>query len=153
MVYESSNLPLGRSCDANPGEPTGPYGSGLQRLITVCLMGLVVLFTACDSSSPTEPCPGPMNVGGNVTSPQKISAPAPQYTEEARQARTQGVVIVQAIIDCQGLVADITVLQGLPNGLTEAAVAAIWQWRFEPARLDGRPVSVFFNLSVNFRIQ
>ncbi len=134
-------------------ETTDSRAAIFRRLAAVCLIVLCTLFTACDSSSPTEPCPGPLNVGGNVTSPQKISAPAPQYTEEARQARTQGVVIVQAIIDCQGLVADIEVLQGLPNGLTEAAVAAIWQWRFEPARADGRPVSVFFNLSVNFRIQ
>ncbi len=94
-----------------------------------------------------------MDVGGNITKPVKIYSPAPQYTEEARQARIQGVVIVQAIIDCRGDVTDVTVLKGLPMGLTEATVAAISQWRFEPARLDGRPVSVYYNLTVNFRLQ
>ena len=94
-----------------------------------------------------------MDVSGNITQPVKIFAPNPQYTEEARQARIQGVVIVQAIIDCRGVVTDVNVLQGLPLGLTEAAVAAIIQWRFEPATVDGRPVSVFFNLTVNFRLQ
>ena len=90
-----------------------------------------------------------MNVGANVTAPLRIFAPQPQYTEEARRARVQGVVILQAIVDCRGNVTDITVLKGLPLGLTEAAIDAISRWRFEPARLDGRPVSVYYNLTVN----
>lgn len=117
-------------------------------LLTAC-----ALWSACDGSSPTEPCLGPMNITGNITQPLKIFSPQPQYTEEARRARTQGVVIVQTIIDCRGLVTDINVLQGLPNGLTEATVSAISQWRFEPATVDGRPVSVYYNLTVNFRLQ
>jgi periplasmic protein TonB len=110
------------------------------------------LFLACDRS-PTEPCQGPYRVGGEVSPPLRISAPQPQYTELARQARIQGVVIVQAIIDCEGAVTSIKVLKELPMGLTESAVEAISRWRFEPARLNGSPVSVFYNLTVNFRIQ
>lgn len=119
---------------------------------TALLLAAVALIVACDSSSPTEPCPGPMNITGNIVAPVKIFAPQPQYTEEARRARIQGVVIVQAIIDCRGLVIDINVLKGLPSGLTEAAVSAISQWQFEPATVDGRPVSVYYNLTVNFRL-
>ena len=122
-----------------------------RRWTVAALIVAGALLVGCDSS-PTEPCRGPMNVGGEVTTPRKIFAPSPQYTEEARQARVQGVVIVQAIIDCRGDVTDITVLKGLPLGLTEASVEAISQWRFEPARLDGRPVSVYYNLTVNFRL-
>ncbi len=94
-----------------------------------------------------------MNVGGNVTKPVKIFSPQPQYTEEARRARIQGVVIVQAIIDCRGDVTDVTILKGLPLGLSEATVAAISQWRFHPATLNGMAVSVYYNLTVNFRLQ
>jgi protein TonB len=96
---------------------------------------------------------GPFHVGGEVSRPIKISAPQPQYTEAARQARVQGVVIVQAIIDCTGTVTSVTVLKALPLGLSEAAVEAISQWRFEPARVNGSPVSVYYNLTVNFRLQ
>ena len=126
---------------------------GLPGLRAAFLVAACTLLVACDGSSPTEPCLGPMNLSGNITAPVKISAPQPQYTEEARRARVQGVVILQAIVDCRGHVTNITVLQGLPMGLTEAAIDAISRWRFEPARLDGRPVSVYYNLTVNFRLQ
>ncbi len=124
----------------------------LRPRAAALLIAAAVLFTACDSSSPTEPCSGPMSVSGNVVAPVKIFAPQPQYTEEARQARIQGVVIVQTIIDCQGFVTEINVVKGLPLGLTEATVSAISQWRFEPATLNGRPISVYYNLTVNFRL-
>ncbi len=123
-----------------------------SRLAVTLLIAMFALLSACDGSSPTEPCTGPMHVGGTVTKPVKIFSPQPQYTEEARQARIQGVVIVQAIIDCRGNVIDVNVLKGLPMGLTEATVAAISQWRFEPATLNGVPVSVYYNLTVNFRL-
>ncbi len=96
---------------------------------------------------------GPIMVGGDVRAPEKIAAPQPQYTEIARKARIQGVVIVQAIIDKDGNVTNVKVLKGLPMGLEEAAVEAIKQWRFKPATLNGRPVTVYYNLTVNFKLQ
>ncbi len=130
-----------------------PRPAGRARRIAAALLVVAgALWTACDNS-PTEPCPGPMAVSGNVTPPVKIYTPQPQYTEEARRARIQGVVILQTIIDCRGDVTEVTVLKGLPMGLTESAVAAVSQWRFEPARVDGRPISVYYNLTVNFRLQ
>lgn len=104
--------------------------------------------------APPEPEPeGPIHVGGDVTKPEKISAPQPQYTEIARKARVQGVVIVQAIIDKTGNVTNVKVLKGLPMGLSEQAVEAIKKWKFEPATLNGKPVDVYYNLTVNFRLQ
>ena len=52
----------------------------------------------------------------------------------------------------QGTVADVKVLRPLGLGLTESAVEAAWQWRFEPSTLDGRPVSVIYQLSVIFTL-
>jgi protein TonB len=94
-----------------------------------------------------------MFVSGDIVAPLKIYAPQPQYTEEARRARVQGTVIVQAIIDCRGFVTEVNVLQGLPLGLSEATVSAVSQWRFTPATLNGMPISVYYNLAVNFRLQ
>ncbi len=62
-------------------------------------------------------------------------------------------MIVQAIIDKQGNVTNVKVLKGLPMGLEEAAVDAIKQWRFRPATLNGKPVTVYYNLTVNFKLQ
>lgn len=95
----------------------------------------------------------PIVVGGDVKAPEKIFQTNPQYTEIARKARIQGVVIVQAIIDKEGNVTNVKVLKGLPMGLEEAAVDAIKQWKFKPATLNGRPVTVYYNLTVNFKLQ
>jgi protein TonB len=104
--------------------------------------------------APPEPEPtGPIYVTGDVKKPEKVSSPPPQYTEIARKARIQGVVILQAIINEQGDVDNVTVLKGLPMGLTEEAEKAVRQWKFKPAQLNGKPVAVYFNLTVNFQLQ
>jgi protein TonB len=101
---------------------------------------------------PAEP-EGPIIVAGDVQKPEKLSGPDPVYTEIARKARIQGVVIVQAIIDKGGDVQNVKVLKGLPMGLDQAAVDAVKKWKFKPATLNGKPVAVYYNLTVNFRIQ
>ncbi len=112
-----------------------------------------VVFDIPEGPPPSPEPEGPIQVGGDVVAPVKTNAPQPQYTEIARKARVQGVVIVQAIIDKQGTVTNVKVLKGLPMGLSQAAVDAIKQWRFKPATLNGKPVAVYYNLTVNFRLQ
>ncbi|MBZ0110841.1 MAG: energy transducer TonB [Thermoanaerobaculia bacterium] len=123
---------------------------GLRVLLLLAVAGASCL--AC-GRSPSESCSGPLNLEGDVVAPVRIFAPTPMYTEEARIARVQGVVIVQATIDCEGSVTSVVVQQGLPMGLSEATVEAVRRWRFEPATLNGVPVSVYYNLTINFRIQ
>ncbi len=103
--------------------------------------------------APPEQYTGPIRVGGEVAAPAKLHAPPPVYTEIARKARIQGIVIVEAIIDKQGNVTNVKVLKGLPMGLDQAAVDAVKKWKFEPATLpDGRPVDVIYTLTVNFQM-
>lgn len=95
----------------------------------------------------------PYRVGGDIQHPRAVVKIPPSYTEEAREKRIQGVVVVQTVIDRQGRIEDFKVLKGLPHGLTEAAVEAVRQWRFEPALDgDGNPVPVYYNLTINFRL-
>lgn len=94
-----------------------------------------------------------MRLGGDIQPPVKLSGDTPVYTEEARQGRIQGVVILEAVIDVQGNVAEVTVLKGLPLGLSETAVAAAQAWKFRPALRNGEPVPVYYNLTVKFSLQ
>jgi TonB family protein len=94
-----------------------------------------------------------LHVGGAVTKPEKIYAMPPVYTEQARKARLQGVVILEGVIDRDGCVTDLQVLKPLPMGLDRAAVDAASGWVFKPATLAGRPVRVYYSLTINFEVQ
>lgn len=96
---------------------------------------------------------GPLQIGNGVGSPKRIFDPQPRYTEEGRQARIQGTVILQAVIDAEGNVQNLKVLKGLPMGLDLSALETVKTWRYEPALRDGKPVAVFLNLMVNFSLQ
>ncbi len=92
-------------------------------------------------------------IGGDVKPPEKLYAPQPKYSEEARKARVQGAVILQAVIDALGQVTEVKVLKGLSMGLTESAIATVRDWKFKPATRNGEPVPVYFNLVVTFSVQ
>ncbi len=92
-------------------------------------------------------------IGGDVRPPEKLFAPRPKYSEEARKARLQGAVILQAVIDALGQVTDVKVLKGLSLGLTESAIATVREWQFKPATRNGEAVPVYFNLVVTFSVQ
>jgi TonB family protein len=94
----------------------------------------------------------PQRINEGVKPPSKIYTPAPHYTEMARKARLQGVVIAEAVVDSHGCIADEKVLKGLPMGLNEAALAAMQGWVFEPATRNGKPIDVFYTLTINFEI-
>ena len=76
----------------------------------------------------------------------------PKYTDVARSARVAGIVIIEAIIDKNGNVDRVRVVKGLPMGLSEEAERAVRQWKFRPGTLNGQPVDVIFNLTVNFKL-
>ncbi len=99
------------------------------------------------------PGSGPLQVSGDVTPPVKIFSPSPPYTEEARQGRVQGIVILETVIDTLGNVDQVKVLKGLPMGLSESAVEAARRWKFKPATKGGGPVPVFFHLTIRFSLQ
>ncbi len=96
------------------------------------------------------PPPGPP-VG--VTSAFKILAkPRATYTDEARTNNVQGSVLVKVTLLASGQVGNVTVVRGLPNGLSERAIAAAKQIRFEPKKINGVPVSVTQTFEYTFSI-
>lgn len=95
---------------------------------------------------------GVYKVGGGISAPQAISTPDPEYTEEARNAKTQGTCILWLIVDEHGNPRDIRVMRGLGFGLDAKAIEAVKQWRFQPAEKDGHPVNVQISVEVGFRL-
>src|SRR5579859_680855 len=95
---------------------------------------------------------GVFKVGGGISAPQAIATPDPEYTEEARNAKTQGTCILWLIVDDQGNPRDIKVVRGLGHGLDAKAIDAVKQWRFQPALKDGHPVNVQISVEVGFRL-
>lgn len=96
---------------------------------------------------------GPYVAGNGVKEPILLFQPLPPYTEEARKARTEGVVVIQAVVRKDGTVDSFKVIRGLGNGLEESAVNTIaTKWRFKPGTLNGTPVDVQANFEVIFHL-
>ncbi len=101
--------------------------------------------------------PAPINakrVGedANMKPPKVLSRVEPVYPAEAKANRIFGIVILELLIKEDGTVGETRVLKPLPYGLDQAAVDAVRQWRFEPATIDGKPVPVTFNITINFKL-
>ncbi len=79
----------------------------------------------------------------------------PDYPELARVARIEGRVILQAIVLKDGSVGELEVLScNRPNmGFEDSALAAVGQWRYEPAKQGTKPVDVYFTVRVDFELQ
>jgi periplasmic protein TonB len=96
---------------------------------------------------------GPYVVGGGVKPPTVIYQPLPLYTEDARKARIEGLVLIQAIIRRDGSVDSFKILRGLGYGLDESAINTIaTKWRFKAGTMNGTPVDVQANIEVSFRL-
>ncbi len=78
---------------------------------------------------------------------------APQYTEIARINRIQGEVLISLVYLATGLITNIRVIRYLPDGLTQCAINATQQIRFQPAVKDGMPVSVYGEIEFNFNLE
>ncbi len=89
--------------------------------------------------------------GGPVTNPVPLQKPTPKFTQEARQKKIQGSVLLEVVIGKDGAVRSARVLRGVGYGLDESAVDTVTKrWLFRPATLNGQPVAVQINVDVTF---
>ena len=136
-----------------PGPPPEGSSEPIEREVFEPPEGPVVFVVPTDPPPPPpepEPSTGkPMQL---VRRPEILHEVRPTYSEPARRAGVEGVVILELVIDTEGAVQSVKVLRGLPLGLTESAVRAAEQWRFKPCFFNERPTSVRFTLTVSFNI-
>jgi len=103
---------------------------------------------------PDAPAPPPqraIRVGGQIKPPRKLKDTQPIYPDIAKQARVQGVVILECTISPQGKVTDVKILRGIPL-LNQSATKAVKQWVYTPTLLNGVPVPVIMTVTVNFKL-
>ena len=131
-----------------PGSPlpraafTGQRGPGLS---TSRLSG-----TETGPGNPSSPDPYKLLPGDKP--PVAILFPNVEFTDEARRLKYGGVVLLSLVVTEEGLPADIHVLRPLDHGLTEKALDAVWQSKFEPALRDGAPVAARITIEISFNI-
>ena len=98
-----------------------------------------------------------------VTTPKLIHSVDPRYTDEARRKKITGVCVVSLIVNMNGEPEKVTVirsvaaslkpkLQAAGQGLDDAAIEAVRQYRFQPSTLDGKPVPVEIHIEVSYHL-
>lgn len=94
---------------------------------------------------------GAFRIGGGVTAPQLIYRVEPKYPEEARKAGLEGTVVLDAVVDPDGMIHNMRVVRSLDPVLDENAMEAARQWKFRPGMKEGKPVAVAASIEVTFR--
>jgi TonB family protein len=96
---------------------------------------------------------GLFHIGGGVSAPQILHEVDPEFSDEARRAKYQGICLISIIVDTNGNPQNPRVVRPLGMGLDEKALEAVKQFRFKPAMKDGKtPVPVMITVEVNFRL-
>jgi len=93
--------------------------------------------------------------GDGITLPEVVKEVKPKYTREAMQAKIQGTVWLECVVNENGDVSDVQITRSLDTeyGLDQAAIDAARQWKFKPGRKDGKPVAVRITLELTFTLK
>jgi periplasmic protein TonB len=138
-VFKEAELPPDVIPSAGPGGVFGGIPGG----------NMIAAAGPAAPAPPKPTAPARIKQGGNVTAASIITQTRPVYPPLARQARIQGNVVLHAIIDKDGKVAQLEVISGHPL-LVQAALDAVRQWRYKPTLLNGDPVEVDTTITVTF---
>ena len=120
-----------------------------RLVVTVCAL---VLAVATARAQNTPPVYAP---GNGVSLPVLVSKVNPEYTQEAKDARIEGTVVLACVVDSNGSVSEAKVSRSLDPifGLDQQAINAAKQWRFKPGEKDGKPVAVRVAVEIKFTLK
>lgn len=131
-----------------PEEPAAPapgslavasnMDNGLNNLLSTATTGVA------------KPTLVRIKVSQGVSQGLVIKRVQPKYPANALSAHIQGAVEIEATVDKEGNVINPKVLRGDPT-LAAAALTAVRQWRYKPYYLDGEPVEIQTQITVNFK--
>jgi len=129
-----------------------PFGHGLMRAAT----NPVPAVPAPSVQVPSGFAPGvARSKAPGVVMPKVIRESKPRYTREAMEAKIEGTVLLECVVQADGTVGETRVVRSLDtqHGLDDEAVKALKQWRFSPGTKDGKPVPVVVELEMTFTLR
>jgi len=102
---------------------------------------------------PAPDAAGPLVIKGDVKAPIIIHRVEPLYPRLALQARMNGTVVLQCVIDKAGHIRDVRVVTSTFGAFEQPAIDAVQQWLFAPGTLNGQAVDTIFELTVRFQVK
>ncbi len=144
MIKEDEPPPTTGPAGVVGGVPGGVPGGAMGGVMSSVLGNM-------PTAVPKAATPQRVRVSQGVSQGLLIHKVQPQYPPLARQARIQGVVVLQALIGKDGSIQNLHVVSGHPM-LTNAALEAVKEWRYKPYYLNGEPVEVETTINVNFTL-
>ena len=157
VIIENIDIPQTQQIDNTPppARPSIPVPSDDEDIADDLTLDELDFDDFSNLDAPPPPPSGPKVVFIPYDDPPVAMTPIrPKYPEIAQEAGIEGVVVVQAFIDEKGRVKETLILKGVPNtGLDEAAMQAIRNTRFRPAKQRERAVGVLISIPVNFRLK
>jgi protein TonB len=102
--------------------------------------------------APPTPPNERLRAGTDVELPTLLERIQPEYPEIAVRARRECTMVLESLIGRNGEVLDIRILRGCGMGFDESALEAVYQWRYTPTTVNGRPVEVIANVTVRFQL-
>jgi TonB family protein len=126
-----------------PAPEVQPRQAAAKRPVRLSRRARIALCRA-KGDPPLEPAETPPERTG-ATRPEIIHHPKPSFSS----SDVEGTVIVEAVIDQDGCTRQVKILRGVSKEADAAALEAVRQWVFRPATLDGKPISVFYVMTVN----
>jgi TonB family protein len=103
-----------------------------------------------DNSNASKP-PKQLTVSADTMSENLLNKVIPVYPDEAKKARIQGIVVLDAMIGKDGKVENLRVVSG-PNQLQQSALDAVRQWTYRPYLLNGDPIEVKTTVNVAYSL-
>lgn len=108
----------------------------------------LILSASTSTGAPTQP----IHVNSDIAENNLIRKVQPLYPATAKQNRIQGKVLLQATISKEGVPEDIQVVSSPSDDLTQSALDAVRQWRYRPTLLNGQPVAITTDITVNYTL-
>ena len=147
MPQETPPPPVDTTGGVVGGVPGGLVGGVPGGVLTEVLNGT----HSVPVPAKTSPTPKRMRIASRIAEANLIHNVAPTYPSEAGRARIEGTVVLLAVIAKDGTVQDVRVESGLPV-LAQAAIDAVKQWRYRPYVLNGEPIEVDSQITINFTL-